>query len=73
MYDVNVLDRVKTILGDDYRLTDDDSFTYEWRRGYEVVTVQHVNGGGMEYRGSYHPNVVCEGNPCVHCGKASYE
>jgi hypothetical protein len=73
-YDVNIHDRLREILGDDYRLTEEDTLTYTWRAGYEILTVNHENGGGLEYRGSYHPgDGTCEGNPCWHCGKAWHE
>jgi hypothetical protein len=73
-YSVNPQERVRAIIGDDYKLTEEDYLTYEWRAGYEKLTIQHENGGGMEYQGSYHPgDGSCEGNPCWHCGKAFYE
>jgi hypothetical protein len=64
--------RLQEILGDD-ELTDKDTLTYTWDHGYEVVTVTHSGGGKLEYRGVFHPDGVCEGNPCHHCGKAFYE
>ena len=58
-YRVALLDRLRD-LAPDQTLGSDMSLVYEWRAGYEKLTIRRVNGGGTEYGGSYHPNAVCE-------------
>jgi hypothetical protein len=52
---VFVSDRLFSILGKQIEVDELDEFTYEWRRGYEVVTARREGGGSLEYRGVYHP------------------
>lgn len=69
-YSVKVIDRIKSILGDDYEITPDDTLEYSWSGGYEKVIVRHHGTqSGMEYAGVYHPgDGSCVGNPCNYCG-----
>jgi hypothetical protein len=47
-----------------------DEILYSWSHGYERLRVKHSGGGGLEYEGMFHPNVVCEGGAvCVWCGR----
>lgn len=65
-------DRIAAILGPDFELTPDVSFTYKWDGGSEVLEVSYASRrGGTEYRGEYHPHGICEGYfTCRYCGKA---
>lgn len=52
---------------------DDVEVVYSWTGGYEVFTIRRNGNEAYQYRGSFHPNVVCEGNPCHFCGMSFYE
>lgn len=71
----NLLARLRSILGlevlnqTDFDLTEDMTFTYSWHNGYETLTVHHSSKrGGQNYASAYHPNAICNGNPCHYCG-----
>ena len=50
------------------------SLIYEWRAGYEVLTIKHARGGTSDYGVSYHPNVYCEGDGiCIRCGRTLFD
>lgn len=73
----NLLDRLRAILGletlhqTDFELTEDMIFAYSWHNGYETVTIHHSSKpGGQNFSGAYHPNAICNGNPCYYCGYA---
>lgn len=75
-YTVDVHDRLRELLlpGDE-DLGADVELTYSWSGGYERLTYHRAGGGSSEYRGSFHPNVVCETGTdrdtgvCIRCGR----
>ena len=70
-YKVTLESRIRDILGESIILTDDMSFSYSWEHGYEKIFIKRdPKHGSMDYSGSYHPNIICEGaSICKHCGK----
>ena len=58
-YTVPLADRIAELFLPEV-LTPDMTLRYEWDHGAERVSVKHDRGGNSEYRGSHHPNVVCE-------------
>lgn len=71
-YSVDIRERLADIRGEDgLHVGPRDTVVYEWRGGYEILTVSHEGGGSSEYRGVYHPNDgMCEGHGvCVRCGR----
>lgn len=67
-------ERIKAIMGEEFLLTEHDTLTYEWRGGYEVLTHKLEGGGSINYAGSYHPNVECEGRGvCRWCGRTLFD
>jgi hypothetical protein len=75
-YQVKIIQRIKEIMGKNFILTDDMSFTYSWEKGYEKATVtrEKGKGGGSQYSGAYHPDGICKssrgsgGGICQYCG-----
>ena len=68
--------RITEILGEDYSLDEIISLEYSWSNlnntgaGYEKLEVKHASGGGLNFEGVFHPNIVCEGGGiCCHCGR----
>lgn len=67
-YDVDPIERLRE-LWTGGSVGDDETFTYSWTHGSERLDFDNAHGGGLHYRGEYHPDVVCEGNPCRFCGR----
>lgn len=66
-------ERIDQIHGD-LELDENVSFTYSWNHGYEKLEIHYEEtNSGFSFAGSFHPHVVCEGNPCNYCGKAWIE
>ncbi len=53
---------------DDVTLNGLAHFSFTWDDGYYRYKIQNHGEGSMGGAHSYHPNVVCEGNPCEFCG-----
>jgi len=72
-YRVNVLDRIRELVGEHaLTLGPDSTFVYEWSGGYERLEHRFSpRSGGSTYGGSYHPNDgMCEGEGiCKWCGR----
>lgn len=71
-YHVSLADRIRD-LAPDQELGSDMTLVYSWSGGYESLEVKYAKGGSSDYRGSYHPNVVCEGGGiCTYCGRTLF-
>lgn len=75
-YGVSVFDRIAELFSEEDReLGPDVTLVYEWRGGYERTYHKREGGGDCEYRGSYHPDVICETGTeraegmCLWCGR----
>lgn len=69
----SLLARLSDILGftgldEELGLDDDVSVSYLWNRGHEMLKVERNGKEVIDFRGTFHPRVVCEGNPCRYCG-----
>lgn len=64
--------------GGQEQVQDYEYITYTWTgtqdgSGIEEFYCKLRGGGVVRYTGVYHPNVVCEGNPCRYCGRTVME
>lgn len=81
---VNVVDRIKDILGDEWYITADDTVRYTWNHGYENLDIEHDGEkGGLHFAGAHHPiDSLCHANNddnpngssggCIHCGRTLF-
>jgi len=69
-YQVALETRIREILGEDFKLDSNMVFNYSWENGDERLTISYSDRkGGLDFRGIYHPNAVCEGGGvCKYCG-----
>lgn len=57
-------------IGDlDRKITDEDVIEFSWDAGYVIYSHEGPQIGNGDFRGVFHPNVVCEGGGvCIYCG-----
>lgn len=75
-----LLDRIRelSLENGEERVQDYTRILYSWQAteagaGHEEYEAELAQGGALHYSGVYHPDVVCEGNPCRFCGRAVME
>lgn len=70
-FEKNLEDILIWSFGPDYkniRVTDEDVIAFSFDEGYCIL-----RRNNSEFRGSFHPNVVCEGGGiCIHCGRTLF-
>lgn len=71
-YRVNVVERIKDLLGEDFEIGEHDVLSYSFSHGYEKLHHDINGGGSMNHAGSYHPDSTCDVGPgggvCSFCG-----
>lgn len=46
---------------------------FDYNEGYAKYRIELIDAGTLEGISVWHPNGVCEGNPCAHCGTTTWE
>jgi hypothetical protein len=68
-YNVDLKERLKELMGGEGVVSENTHVEYTFNGGYETLKVHTFGQGTSEYRGAYHPDVVCEGKGiCIYCG-----
>jgi hypothetical protein len=75
-YTVHIVDRIKTLMGEFDEIPENSVVTYTFSLGYETLEMHTLGQGSSTYRGTYHPDGVCETGDgigiCSYCGATCF-